>query len=110
MKASGGIRDWKTTRAMLEAGADRIGTSASLKIVGEWKDGTQQYFDDAFALEWSGRMQALGPDGYAKLSDEVLISIARRYQAGYVVLPARRNRPLLREIYRNPHYIVCALP
>ena len=27
VKASGGIRDWKTTLAMLEAGADRIGTS-----------------------------------------------------------------------------------
>lgn len=38
VKASGGIRDWKTTLALLEAGADRIGTSASLKIVGEWKD------------------------------------------------------------------------
>lgn len=38
VKASGGIRDWKTTLAMLEAGADRIGTSASLKILGEWKD------------------------------------------------------------------------
>lgn len=38
VKASGGIRDWKTTLAMLEAGADRIGTSASLKIIGEWKD------------------------------------------------------------------------
>jgi deoxyribose-phosphate aldolase len=37
VKASGGIRDWKTTQAMLEAGADRIGTSASLKIVEEWK-------------------------------------------------------------------------
>lgn len=36
VKASGGIRDWTTTLAMLEAGADRIGTSASLKIVGEW--------------------------------------------------------------------------
>jgi len=36
VKASGGIRDWKTTLAMLEAGADRIGTSASLAIVGEW--------------------------------------------------------------------------
>ena len=36
VKASGGIRDWKTTRAMLEAGADRIGTSASLKIIEEW--------------------------------------------------------------------------
>jgi deoxyribose-phosphate aldolase len=37
VKASGGIRDWKTTQLMLEAGADRIGTSASLKILEEWK-------------------------------------------------------------------------
>ena len=37
VKASGGIRDWKTTLAMLEAGADRIGTSASLAILLEWK-------------------------------------------------------------------------
>ena len=37
VKASGGIRDWKAMRALLEAGADRIGTSASLKIVGEWR-------------------------------------------------------------------------
>ena len=36
VKASGGIRDWKTTLAMLEAGADRIGTSASLVIMAEW--------------------------------------------------------------------------
>ncbi|MBU6434545.1 MAG: deoxyribose-phosphate aldolase [Nitrospirae bacterium] len=36
VKASGGIRDWKTTLAMLEAGADRIGTSASLAIMAEW--------------------------------------------------------------------------
>jgi deoxyribose-phosphate aldolase len=36
VKASGGIRDWKTAVALLEAGADRIGTSASLKIVEEW--------------------------------------------------------------------------
>lgn len=36
VKASGGIRDWKTTLAMLEAGADRIGTSASLAILDQW--------------------------------------------------------------------------
>jgi deoxyribose-phosphate aldolase len=36
VKASGGIRDWKTAMAMLEAGADRIGTSASPKILEEW--------------------------------------------------------------------------
>lgn len=37
VKASGGIRDWKATRVLLEAGADRIGTSASLKILEEWR-------------------------------------------------------------------------
>ncbi len=37
VKASGGIRDWKTTRDLLEAGADRIGTSASVKIVEQWR-------------------------------------------------------------------------
>ncbi len=33
IKAAGGIRDQATTRAMIEAGATRIGASASLKIV-----------------------------------------------------------------------------
>ena len=37
VKASGGIRDWKTTRDLLEAGADRIGTSAGLNILDEWR-------------------------------------------------------------------------
>jgi deoxyribose-phosphate aldolase len=37
VKASGGIRDWKATRNLLEAGADRIGTSASLNILNEWR-------------------------------------------------------------------------
>jgi deoxyribose-phosphate aldolase len=35
VKASGGIRDLATTRAMLEAGADRIGTSAGAAIARE---------------------------------------------------------------------------
>ncbi|MBS4015943.1 MAG: deoxyribose-phosphate aldolase [Candidatus Latescibacteria bacterium] len=33
VKASGGIRDYKTTIAMIEAGANRIGTSAGVKIM-----------------------------------------------------------------------------
>jgi deoxyribose-phosphate aldolase len=37
VKASGGIRDWKSTRDLLEAGADRVGTSASLIILNEWR-------------------------------------------------------------------------
>jgi len=39
VKASGGIRDLKTLAAMLEAGADRIGTSTSVKILEEWHAG-----------------------------------------------------------------------
>lgn len=34
VKASGGIRDYLTAKAMLDAGANRIGTSAGLAIVG----------------------------------------------------------------------------
>ena len=33
VKAAGGIRDYQTAKAMLEAGAERIGTSAGAKIV-----------------------------------------------------------------------------
>ena len=35
VKASGGIRDYKTAKAMVDAGASRIGASASLAIVSE---------------------------------------------------------------------------
>lgn len=35
VKASGGIRDLDTTLQMIEAGAERIGTSAGLKIISE---------------------------------------------------------------------------
>ena len=40
VKAAGGIRSWETCRAMIDAGAERIGTSSSLKILEEflaWK-------------------------------------------------------------------------
>lgn len=33
VKAAGGIRDWETCKAMIEAGAERIGTSSSLAIL-----------------------------------------------------------------------------
>ena len=33
VKAAGGIRDWDTCKAMIQAGAERIGTSSSLKIL-----------------------------------------------------------------------------
>jgi deoxyribose-phosphate aldolase len=40
VKASGGIRDLETARAMLRAGATRIGTSSSLRILAEERSST----------------------------------------------------------------------
>ncbi|TXT64059.1 MAG: Deoxyribose-phosphate aldolase [Promethearchaeota archaeon] len=37
IKASGGISDYQTTLAMIEAGATRIGASKSVKIINEYK-------------------------------------------------------------------------
>lgn len=37
VKAAGGIRDWVTCRAMLAAGATRIGTSSGPAIVDQWR-------------------------------------------------------------------------
>lgn len=38
VKAAGGIRDWKTCAAMIDAGAERIGTSSSGKILKEFME------------------------------------------------------------------------
>ena len=38
VKAAGSIRDWQTCKAMIEAGAERIGTSSSLQILQQFKE------------------------------------------------------------------------
>ena len=38
IKAAGGIRDWSACELMLAAGANRIGTSAGVKIVQQWRN------------------------------------------------------------------------
>jgi hypothetical protein len=75
-------------------------------VVGEWKDGTQQYFDDAFVSEWGDRMQALRGDAYPSLSDEELLALAARYHATYIVLPARPIRPGLVPVYRAKGFAI----
>lgn len=37
VKAAGGIRDFATAKAMIEAGAERLGTSSGIQIVNEYK-------------------------------------------------------------------------
>ena len=69
-------------------------------VVGEWKDGTQQYFDDAFVREWGARMEALRGDAYPSLPDAALLDLAARYGASYIVLPARPIRPGLLSVYK----------
>jgi deoxyribose-phosphate aldolase len=40
VKAAGGIRDLATARAMLDAGADRLGMSASVAVLRELREQT----------------------------------------------------------------------
>ncbi|BDF21249.1 hypothetical protein CLOSCI_01900 [[Clostridium] scindens ATCC 35704] len=46
VKAAGGIRSWKICKEMIDAGANRIGTSSSLYILEEFKQEIiHSYFD-----------------------------------------------------------------
>ena len=75
-------------------------------IVGEWKDGTQQYFDAGFAAEWDRRMQALDPERYHRMPPAELREVARRYGAEYIVTRAEPARPSFELLYRNDEYAV----
>lgn len=79
-------------------------------IVGEWKDGTQQYFDPSFSDEWLSRMEALqGVDGespYWRLDDDQLLSKAYDFRVTHVVVPRRAEREGLVEVFRNASFIV----
>mgnify|MGYP003382485059 CR=1 FL=1 len=61
-------------------------------IVGEWKDGTQQYFDDGFAREWGRRMEIVMAQEFGKYTDEEIAALARQFGAGYIVGQGRRRR------------------
>jgi hypothetical protein len=79
-------------------------------IVGEWKDGTQQYFDPEFSAEWDSRMEALqGSDGqtpYWQRDDDAVLSIAYDYRVTHVVVPRRMERDGLVEVFRNASFVV----
>lgn len=42
IKAAGGIRNWETCKAMIDAGAERIGTSSSINILKEFEADTKE--------------------------------------------------------------------
>ena len=80
-------------------------------IVGDWKDGTQQYFDIEYSYEWWRRMRDLGGGGrgYDSLSEERYIDLARKYGASYLVVPKGRRLDL-EKVYENGGYAVYRLP
>lgn len=61
-------------------------------IIGEWKDGTQQYFDDGFAREWGRRMEIVMAQEFGKYSDDEIVSLARQFGADYIVGQGRRRK------------------
>lgn len=73
-------------------------------IVGEWKDGTQQYFDSEYGDIWWERMNDLGMGKeFDKLDLEKLEAIANKYRARYVVVPKSRELGL-KSVYKNSSY------
>jgi len=80
-------------------------------VVAEWRDGTLQFFDPAFARRWADRIRRIrGSDDtldsgrdLADQPDEELLAIAREYGATHLVLPADR-RPGFIEIARNARW------
>ncbi len=79
-------------------------------VVGEWKDGTQQFFSAPFAFEWRARMRQLAAPGrgYDGLRTARLAALGRQYGADFVV--ARVERPLeLPRVYANAEWAVYSL-
>jgi hypothetical protein len=73
-------------------------------IVGEWKDGTQQYFDSEYGPVWWERMKDLGMGrDFDKLGLEQLILLAGKYKARYVVVPATKELEL-EMVHKNSGY------
>lgn len=77
-------------------------------IVGEWKDGTQQYFDDDFAREWGRRMEVVMAKDFAKYSDAEIVALAREFGADYIVGQGRRRK--LPVVFDGGSTVVYSLP
>ncbi|MCC5847797.1 MAG: endo-1,4-beta-xylanase [Verrucomicrobia bacterium] len=82
----------------------RIGSQRA--IIGEWRDGTQQFFDPDFAVKWDLRMQALSPDRTRQFRAEDWIRLAEAHGADFLVLPRDHHLPLI-EIAGNDQWMIC---
>ncbi len=80
-------------------------------IVGEWKDGTQQFFSARFGFEWYARMQELGKEtrAYDDFTTDQLCRLAQRYGATYIVTRGGLSHDLP-VLFRNDVAAVYRLP
>lgn len=79
-------------------------------LVGEWKDGTQQFFSAGFGFEWHRRMRDLKApgNGYDGLRAPRLVDLGRRYGAEYAVTAAECELNLPR-LFQNEEWSVYSL-
>jgi len=77
-----------TRRAGFRDGSQR-------SIVGEWRDGTMQFFDPEFARQWDLRMTDLSPERTRRFQPADWVAAGERYQAAYAVLPAGQAAGLI---------------
>lgn len=79
-------------------------------VVGEWKDGTQQYFSVPFTVTWWQRMQDLHAAGasdtrYNDLSAAEVTAVAQKYQAPFAVFFSDKTLPFT-TVYSNQWFRV----
>lgn len=89
-------------------------------VVGEWRDGTQLYFNATFAGPWWERMTSLQPglvynaDGTRvlkrgqrldQMDDQQIMALAKTWGANYVVLPTGKMRWMDR-VYANERWAI----
>ncbi len=75
-------------------------------IVGEWRDGTQQFFDPGFAVDWAQRMRSLDPEETRYYDASEWISMAEKWEADFIVLP-RDERLRLVRVAENDTWMLC---
>jgi hypothetical protein len=79
--------------------------------VGEWKDGTQQFFSWTFTRGWLERMREMkgSTRAFDRFPADRLLELARKHAASYLVCRASAELPFPR-LYANPEFAVYELP
>jgi len=82
----------------------RLGSRRAL--VGEWRDGTQQFFDPVFAVGWDARMRSLDPQRTREFTEAEWMRAAAEWNATHLVLP-RNDRLRLVRLAENDVWMLC---